>query len=76
MAFAGVPTYELDLKIGRISTKIEALRIELSDATTPAKHLAIQNKLTAAVAERAQLLQVVTQRRAQQGGSVTHLHRN
>ena len=68
--------YELDLKIGQISTKIEALQAELRDATTPAKCLAIQNRLTAAVAKRAQLLQVVTQRRAQQGGSVTRLCRN
>ena len=76
MAFAGVPKYELDLKIGRLSTKIEVLQAELCDATTPAKRLAIQNKLTAGMAERAQLLQVVTQCWAQQGGSVTRLHRN
>ena len=76
MAFAGVPTYKLDLKIGRISTKIEALQAELRHATTPAKHLSLQNRLTAAVAKRAQLLQVVTQCRAQQGGSVTRLRRN
>ena len=55
---------------------IEALQTELLHATTPAKRLSLQNKLAAAVAERAQLLQVVTQRRAQQGGSVTRLHRN
>ena len=76
MAFAGVPTYELDLRIGRLSTRIEVLQGELTHAATPAKRLSLQNKLTAAVAERTQLLQVVTQRRAQQGGSVTRLRRN
>ena len=76
MAFTGVPTYELDLKIGHLSTRIEALQGELPHATTPAKHQSLQTKLAAAVAERAQLLQVVTQRRAQQGGSVTCLRRN
>ena len=76
MAFAGVPTYELDLKIGWISTKIEVLQAELTHAITPAKRLSLQNKLAAAQAERAQLLQVVTQRRAQQGGGVIRLRRN
>ena len=76
MAFAGVPTYELDLKIGRLSTRIEALQAELSHADTPAKCQSLQAKLTEAVAERTQLLQVVTQLRAQQEGSVTRLCRN
>ena len=76
MAFAGVPMYKLDLKIGRLSTRIEVLQAELIHATTPAKRLSLQNKLAAGVAERAQLLQVVTQCRAQQGGSVTRLRRN
>ena len=76
MAFAGVPTYELDLRIGRFSTQIEALQAELLHAATPAKCQTLQTKLTAAVAKRAQLLQIITQRRAQQGGSVTHLRHN
>ena len=52
MAFAGVPTYELDLKIGCILMRIEALQAELLHAITPAKRLSLQNKLAAAVVKR------------------------
>ena len=69
-----LPTHELDLKIGRLTQQIERLEGELQQATTPAKQQKLQGQIQAAKQERAQLLQIVTARRAQQGALTRLVH--